>query len=480
MRILRTVLTFAIFLLFATGSYYLYRTFMGDYYIKQAQEIEKGKDWNTAIPAYGKAVEYAPGNPEYHFLFGKFYLRFAKAANDGALKDMLFQRACRELEEAKKGSSKDARTYLALAQTSEAMSHLPSTNVANQTSSTEMYYKHAVSLYPNSTQYRYLLARYYKRAGKPDEALRQLETMITLDPGRDRYIRRNRFWQVPGIDEAVESGLHQALENRFTRNSAASVLASRLAEKGKWIEAASVYKQAMPEGVFADRTAYYLKMGRYLLRGGKEKEAEAYFLRVVAAAPDRTGAIKRFIGDYKRARKFDELFALFKEIKGRHPEVVEIDLYWAQVLYGQKNYQEALSHLDDFLKRKETAEADYWMARTCEKIEKPYRAETYIKRAIKWEPKSAPYHHFYAGLLYKAWRFSEALKEADAAVQASQNKNPWYLDRKAWILYRMKRYEESIEAWKLAAHLKPGHKAFGRNIDMAEKAAKEAPTSSQG
>ena len=264
------------------------------------------------------------------------------------------------------------------------------------------------------------------------------------------------------------------MKNRFTRNSAASVLASRLAEKQKWIEAASVYKQVMPEGVFADRTGYYLKMGRYLLRGGKQKEAEAYFLRGVAASPDRAGMIKRFAGDYKRARKFDDLFVLFKELKSRHPEVIKIDLYWAQVLYGKRNYQEALSHLEHFLKRKETAEADYWMAKTCEKLEKPYKAEIYIKQAIKWEPESAPYHHFYAGLLYKAWRFAEALEKADAAVRASDNKNPWYLDRRAWILYRMKDYEESIETWKLAAHLKPEHKAFRRNIDMAEKAAKEA------
>jgi hypothetical protein len=38
----------------------------------------------------------------------------------------------------------------------------------------------------------------------------------------------------------------------------------------------------------------------------------------------------------------------------------------------------------------------------------------------------------------------------------------------------MKDYKQSIETWKLAAHLKPEHKAFRRNIDMAEKAAKEA------
>ncbi len=76
--------------------------------------------------------------------------------------------------------------------------------------------------------------------------------------------------------------------------------------------------------------------------------------------------------------------------------------------------------------------------------------------------------------MYKAWRFTEALEKADAAVRTSDYKNPWYLDRKAWILYRMKNYEKSIEAWKLAAQLKPGHKAFRRNIDMAEKTAKEA------
>jgi len=472
---LRNIIAVIILIFFASGSYYLYRMFMGDYYITLAKEVEKGKDWNTAISAYQKAIKYAPGSPEYHLLFGKFYLRFANAANDMSLKEMLFQRAWRELEEAKNASPKDARTYLALAQTSEAVSYLPSRNSTDSTNPmTEQYYRTAVSLYPNSSQYRYSLAGYYKTAGKPDKALAQLETMITLDPGTNRYLRSNKFWQIPNIDEAIENGFRQALKNRFTRNNAASKLASRLAKNQKWLEAASVYKGTMPEGVFADRTPYYLTMGRYLLRGGKVKEAETYFLRGVAVALDRAGAIKRFTGDYKRVGKFDELFALFEDLKKRHPEVIEIDLYWAQVLYGQKNYRDAMFHLDDFLKRKETAEADYWMALTCEKLEKPYKAETHIKRAIKWEPESALYHHFYAGLLYKSWRFTEALNEADAAVRASHNKNPWYLDRRAWILYRMKRYEESIETWKLAVHLKPEHKAFRRNIDMAAKAGKEA------
>lgn len=467
----RASLTIVILLFFATGSYHLYRMFMGDYYITQAKEIEKGKEWNTAIPAYLKAIEYVPGNPEYHLLFGKFYLRFAKAANDKALKEMLFQRAWLELEKARKGSPKEARTYLALAQTSEAMWRLHSREPQDSMNSRpEEYYRTAVSLYPNSTQYRYLFGRYYKRAGKHDEALRQIKTMISLDPNTNRYIRHNLFWQIPGVDKAVDGGLRQALENGFTRKSAAGVLASRLAEKEKWIEAASVYKQAMPEGVFADRTFYYLTMGQYLLRGGEDKEAEAHFLLGVAAAPDRPAAIRRLIGDYNRAGKSFELFALFEKLKKRHPEVIEVDLYRAQWFYKEKRYQDALFHLDSLLKRKETPEADYWMAMTCEKLEKPYRAETYIKRAIKWEPESALYHHFYAGLLYKAWRFSEGLKEADAAVRASNNKNPWYLDRKAWILYRMKRYEESIETWKLAASLKPAHKAFSRNIDMAAKA----------
>jgi len=72
------------------------------------------------------------------------------------------------------------------------MSQLPSTNFTNtinSTNTTELYYRMAVSLYPNSTEYRYLLARYYEKAGKTDKALKELETMITLDPSTDRYIR---------------------------------------------------------------------------------------------------------------------------------------------------------------------------------------------------------------------------------------------------------------------------------------------------
>jgi len=62
-----------------------------------------------------------------------------------------------------------------------------------------------------------------------------------------------------------------------------------------------------------------------------------------------------------------------------------------------------------------------------------------------------------------------------ASRQPSRADNAWYLDRKAWILYRIKRYEESIETWQRAARLKPGHKALRRNIDMAAREANPAP-----
>jgi tetratricopeptide (TPR) repeat protein len=464
MSVTKPALTVAVFLLFAVAGHYLYRMFMGDYYISQAKEIEKGKDWNTAIHAYERAIAYAPGNPEYHYFFGRFYLVFARAAKDSTIKETLLQRARAALEEARKGSPQDARTYLALAQTAEAMAQVRHSDSADPT---EPYYHTAESLYPNSAPYRYLLARYYKERGEPGKAMSEIETMITLDPSTDKYIRHNGFWAISNMDETAEKALRQGLQNPFTCSVSASVLASRLAEKKKWLEAARVYEQQMPEGAFAGRGSDHLRMGQYLLLGGKEAEAEVQFFRAFEAARDLSAGIKRIITIYKDASKLDQLFVLFEKLKKRFPEAIDIDLYWAQALYEQKNYGEALARLDRFLTSKETAEADFWIAKTYEKLERLYEAETSIRRAIKWDPENAGYHHFYAGLLYDSWRLAEALTEADKAVAASANTNPWYLDRKAWILYRMERYPESVKAWKSAAELKPGHKAFRRCMDMA-------------
>ncbi|MDY6987204.1 MAG: O-antigen ligase family protein [Thermodesulfobacteriota bacterium] len=470
--VVRALLTVTLLGLFVLGAHWLYGIFMGDYYIQRAKETEKTKEWNTAIGAYEKAIQYTPGNPAYHYLFGKFYLTFAKAANEEAIKERLLQRARAELEEARKGSPEHAGTYLALGQTWEALWHLGQTASPG---AAETYYLKAVSLYPNSAPYRYFLARHYKRAGDIEKAWHHLEAMLTLDPSADRYIHHHAFWDIPNMDEAAEKALEKALENRFTRNAAATALAARLAEKKRWLEAARVYERHVPQSLFGDRSRYHIQMGAYLLLGGQEGKAEASFLRALEGAPDLAAALKGVKTAYKKAEKAARLFVLFETLKKRLPEVMEIDLYWAQVLYEQGQYQEALVHLDAFLRGKETSEAHFWAAKTWKALGEDYRAEAYIKQAIKWEPEKAQFHHFYAGLLYDGWRFSEALQEAEAAIRTSLADNAWHFHRKAWILYRMKRYEESIDAWQQAARLKPGHKAFRRNIDMASKKADPAP-----
>lgn len=466
----KRLIILAIAAMFAAGSYYLYGMFMGDYYIARAQEIEKGDDWNTAINAYRRAVDYAPGNPEYRLMFGRFYVRFAKSAKDPGIKKKLFEDAWRRLDSARDISPKDARIYLALAEAAEGLSNLDS-DVSHPP---EHYYRAALSRAPNSTQHLYLFARYYRRVGRDHEALRLIEQMINTDPRTERYLRRNRFWDIPGVDIAVESGLRQAINNRFTRAPAAALLASMLARSGKWADAASVYRSAMPEGRFADLTGYYLTLGNYVLRAEDEKQAEAYFSLAVENAPDRAAAVRRLASSYTNAGKPDQLLALLEQLGARHPRLADIEICRAQALYGLKDYQAARERLAELLKTGETAEADYWMAMALDRLEQPYEAETYIKRAIKWAPENAAYRHFYAGLLYNAWRFSDALEEADAAIAASGGKNPWYLDRKAWILYRMKRYEESIEAWKQASALKPDHEGFKRNMEKALEAGRRA------
>ncbi|MDY6949985.1 MAG: O-antigen ligase family protein [Thermodesulfobacteriota bacterium] len=468
----KAVAALSTFGLFAWGTCWLFGMFMGDYYISQAQAIEKTRDWNTAMSAYEKALHYGPGNPAYPYLFGKFYLTFAKAAKEAAIKEMLLQRAWGALEEARKGSPHHAGTYLALAQTAEALGQL---GRSASKGDAERLYQRAVAFYPNSAPYRYALAGHYKRVGADNKALEHLETMLTLDPRTDRYIRHHVFWEIPNIDAAAERALKKALENPFTRFAAVTALAARMAEKKKWLEAARVYDQRVPESAFEDRSGHDIQMGHYLLMGGRDKEAEARFLRALEGTQDLAAALKRVTRAYQKAEKLAQLAFLLETAKRRRPERVEIDLYWAQVLYEQGQYQEAFIHLDAFLKGKETAEADFWMAKTLKALGEDYRAEAAIKQAIRWEPEKALFRHFYAGLLYDQWRFSEALRQAEAAVRLSQGNNAWHLDRKAWILYRMKRYEASIETWQRAVGLKPGYKAFYRNIDRAAKDVARPP-----
>ncbi len=489
MHIQRAILTVLVVAFFLTASYHLFHLFMGDYYITQAEEIEKSKDWNTAIDAYRKAIDYTPGNPEYHLLLGWYYLRFGQAAKDKAIKGKFLRKAKDRLQEARNSAPKDARIYLALAQTSEVLSALrPKRTDAQESNeivpgtleSTETYYREAVSLYPSNTQYRYLLASYLKGGDKVDEALRELQNIITADPGALRYVDRNPFWDIPDLERAIENSLNEALNNRYTRKGAASALISRLVKEQKWMEAASLCKEHVkPQASFSDRTSYYLKLGRYLLQGGAEKDAESNFLRAFEATSDQLQVLRSVVGTYEGVCRFNELFALLEKLKGRHPEVIEIDFYRVQLLYRQKRYEDAYSDLEGFLTTKENPEAHYWMAVICKELERPYEAEIHIKQAIKWKPENAEYRDFYATLLHKAWRFSEAVEQADAAIQASHGKNPSYLDRKAQILYKMNRYEDALQTWKKAAQLTPGQKGFQRNIEMAAKAANLASTQTE-
>jgi O-antigen ligase/tetratricopeptide (TPR) repeat protein len=472
MSFTKAVATAAIIGLFAWSAYWLYGLFMGDYYIGRAKEVAETKDRNTAIGAFEKALSHTPDNPEYHRLFGTFYLAFAKGAKEAAIKERLLQKGWAELEQARRASPRNASVYLALAQTAEALGRLGRPDFAE---AAKQYYHRALSLYPNSAPYHYWLAVYLRRAGEIQEALHHLETMLTLDPSADRYIRHHAFWDIPHLDAAAERALEQALDNRFTANAAARALATRLAEKQQWLEAARVYGRQVPVRLFADRSGYHIQMGAYLLLGGQEEEAEGHFLRALDGARDLSAALKGVKASYKRADRTAQLLALFERFKKRRPGAMELELCWAQALYEEGAYQAALVHLDRFAAGKETPEADYWMAKTWKALGEDYKAETYIKQAIKWAPRRALFRHFYAGLLHEQWRFSEALEQSEAAIRLSNGDNAWYLDRRARILYHMKRYEEAIETWQRAARLKPAHKAFRSHIDRAAKEAGQPP-----
>lgn len=178
----------------------------------RARALDRAGQWEESIDLYTRAQELAPWQPMYAQFHAEALYKLARALPDQAadLKVRLLQAADRHLTQARRLDPIELEYYanagVLHAYWSEALdgSHLE-TAVA--------YLEDGIRLAPTRTDLRVDLGHVYHNQGRYQEALRQYEAALEIDPlCVDAYYGAGMAWLALGESQRARQALQAALE----------------------------------------------------------------------------------------------------------------------------------------------------------------------------------------------------------------------------------------------------------------------------
>lgn len=379
------------------------------YLLAAAECYEDNKDYSSAIEIYDKLTK-RDRNPEYYYRKGVLYTKLNL------------------LEKAKDEYSKaiDAGQHL--------KAHL---NLA-EIYILEKKYEEAIKLlntvlaeYGDVVVAEERLAEIYKETGDIDKALETFNSVVDKLEGKTKALILKQI------------GLLY-VDKRDFKNARDAFL--------KVIEINPDDYQAL----------YFVGFSNELLRD--YKSAEIYYKKVLAIRDDFSFAKKRLAITYINLGKFDKSSAIIDNFT---KDDIDVEYYLIKSLLYKK--QNEMDKALDVLNEAKTYYPDslellFELASLYEEMKEYDKCEAIINKALSLEPENPIFLNF-LGYLYA--ELNKKLEEAYELINKALLKdpdNPAYIDSMAWVLYRMKRYEEAFDWQKRALKFDPQEEEFIKHM----------------
>lgn len=207
--------------------------------------------------------------------------------------------------------------------------------------------------------------------------------------------------------------------------------------------------------------------------------AVKFYKELTFKDPKHTFGKKRLAYSYMKLKDYEKALSALDSIDKNDRDV---DYYRIKsIIFGEKgDKKRQLDALNEGLQKNPNSEdilmdlADYY-----EKLKQYDKVEEYLRKLLSINPDN-PSALNYLGYLYadQNKNLDEALKMIEKALKA-ETENAAYLDSMAWVLYRLKRYQEAFEYQKKALkktpdekemidHMKEILKALGINKSVEE------------
>lgn len=380
-----------------------------------AKLCEMKKDYSCSIGAYDKIIEKSP-TAENYYKRGLYYYNLD-----------LKNKAIKDFEE----SLKLEKNFMPLLMISEIYIQDNKSDLAIK------YLEEAVKEKQGLVIPEYRLAELYRIKGHFDKAVKYYEMIV------DKIGDREKPYVVKQI-----AGIYFELKN---------------------YDASFLWFERLKDLDKNDSISYY-----YLGIISEIKKdfdgAAKYYKELVYRDPNHTFGKKRLAYSYVKIKKYDDALAVIESV---YINERDLDYYRIKSLvYGEKgDKNQQLKTLEEGLSKNPNSEdllmdlADYY-----EKLKQYDKVEQYLKRLLMINPNN-PSALNYLGYLYAD--LNKNLEEAYSMIEKAlkvEPDNPAYIDSMAWVLYRLKKYQEAFEYQKKALKKSPGEQEMIEHMKEILKA----------
>nr|WP_278252118.1 tetratricopeptide repeat protein [Deferrivibrio essentukiensis] len=299
------------------------------------------------------------------------------------------------------------------------------------------YLEKAISLNSNFPSIKIKLAEVYKQLGDNKKYISLLESLVDDYSGKERvYVLRQiaaSFYEIKDYDNALKY-FKLILQDSPEDTQALFYTGIAYEAKGETDKAIEYYEKA-----YNVRNDYSepLKRIAYLLFVKKEYDKAVNYLDKVEDTGKDIEFFRLKAAIYENNGDIEKAIAIVNEGLNKNPESEELLFTYAILKEKKKDYDEVVKTL---------------------------------KKLIEINPKSPTYLNF-LGYLYADMgiNLDEAYDLIKSALKYEPN-NAAYLDSMAWVLYKMKKYEEAYDYQRKALKISPEEKEMREHMQSIMKA----------
>ncbi|MBZ4672827.1 MAG: Tetratricopeptide 2 repeat-containing protein [Deferribacteraceae bacterium] len=380
-----------------------------------ARVLEAGEDYSAAINIYTKLINKT-NDSEYYYKRGFLYIKLG-IVKDG-VNDLI---KADEIVPNLRARLMLSDVYINQKEYEKAAEYL----------------EKAISLNSNFPSIKIKLAEVYKQLGDNKKYISLLESLVDDYSGKERvYVLRQiaaSFYEIKDYDNALKY-FKLILQDSPEDTQALFYTGIAYEAKGETDKAIEYYEKA-----YNVRNDYSepLKRIAYLLFVKKEYDKAVNYLDKVEDTGKDIEFFRLKAAIYENNGDIEKAIAIVNEGLNKNPESEELLFTYAILKEKKKDYDEVVKTL---------------------------------KKLIEINPKSPTYLNF-LGYLYADMgiNLDEAYDLIKSALKYEPN-NAAYLDSMAWVLYKMKKYEEAYDYQRRALKISPEEKEMREHMQSIMKA----------
>jgi tetratricopeptide (TPR) repeat protein len=462
-----------------------------------------------AVILIKKAVEYEPGNEEYHnirasllYNLGMFgeaaeeYEFLVKSMPDNPESNYYLAEAYTRMGEIGKAID----TYNALENImgmhevlSMAKYHLYMTLEEPENAFEEV--KKLINKFPAETRYIIMLGDLYLQQNDTIKAFQCYEKAHETDPESPYYhVSMANYYEKTGNSESAEKQINDALLNKqLDVNTKLSILARyimQIQRSKQDIESANTLFQTLLDQHPED-SRLKLAFGDFLVSQNKEDEAQFQYQLVTESEPDNLAAWQQLLTLYFHQNDYEEAIKVCTKCISIFPDESRFKLYLGISYFQKGEYQEAINTyrstisaipeenktlISDLygqigdtyfrINKIDSAFANYEKALTYNDknivvlnnyayylslLKKDLtKAERMSALCMKLEPENATYIDTYAWIFFVQGNYLLARVYIEQSIAKDRTNNPEIIDHYGDILYKSGETAKALEQWKKA------------------------------